>query len=124
MRDTELYRQLLGLTDPWYVDRVELSMEEERVDVWVKHKRGIEWSCPECGRPLRCHDHAAERSWRHLDTCQAKTYLHARIPRVKCPDHGILQVLTPWAEKRSRRRDPTHQLGRSLGNHGACSRSR
>jgi transposase len=30
------------------------------------------------------------------------TYLHARIPRVRCPEHGVLQVRVPWAEPHSR----------------------
>ncbi len=30
------------------------------------------------------------------------SYLHARIPRVACPEHGVLQVEVPWAEARSR----------------------
>jgi transposase len=102
MQDTELYSRLLGLVEPWFVERVELKMDEERVDVWVKHKRGLAWECPECNRILPCHDHAEERSWRHLDTCQVKTFLRARIPRVNCPDHGVVQVRTPWAEPRSR----------------------
>ena len=29
-------------------------------------------------------DHADERTWRHLDTCQFQTHLHAEIPRVQC----------------------------------------
>jgi len=102
MKDTELYRRLLGLEDPWFVDRVELKMDEERVDVWVKHRRGTRWKCPECDQVLACHDHAEERSWRHLDTCQVKTFLRARIPRVNCAEHGVVQVRTPWAESRSR----------------------
>jgi transposase len=102
MKDTELYMRLLGLEAPWFVDRVELDMAQERVDVWVGHKQGIRWKCPECGQILACHDHAEERSWRHLDTCQVKTFLRARIPRVNCPEHGIRQVGTPWAEARSR----------------------
>ena len=47
-------------------------------------------------------DHAAERTWRHLDTCQFQTHLHAKIPRVPCPAHGVKQVRVPWAEPRSR----------------------
>jgi transposase len=47
-------------------------------------------------------DHAAERTWRHLDTCQFQTHLHAEIPRVECPTHGVKQVRVPWAEPRSR----------------------
>jgi transposase len=37
-----------------------------------------------------------------LDTCQYRTWLHARIPRVKCPEHGVKQVHVPWAEPGSR----------------------
>lgn len=28
--------------------------------------------------------------------------LHARIPRVACGEHGVVQVTMPWAEPRSR----------------------
>ena len=37
MRDTELYRQLLGLESPWTVMRVELGVKAQRVDVWAGH---------------------------------------------------------------------------------------
>ena len=43
------------------------------------------------------HDHQ-DRTWRHLDTCQFKTLVHARVPRLKCPTHGIRQLKVPWAE--------------------------
>ncbi|MDQ1306581.1 MAG: hypothetical protein QG671_2413, partial [Actinomycetota bacterium] len=33
MRDTELYRHLLGIQAPWKVGRVELSAADGRVDV-------------------------------------------------------------------------------------------
>jgi transposase len=102
MRDTEFYRQILGLEAPWTVSEVKLDIEAGQVDVWVDHAKGLLWPCPECARELSCRDHAEERVWRHLDTCQFKTLLHARIPRVDCPDHGVGQVTVPWAEPRSR----------------------
>jgi transposase len=102
MRDTELYRQILGIESPWTVSRVELSMEKRRVDIWAEHKASATFSCPECGAKAGLHDHAEERTWRHLDSCQLRTYVHARIPRVSCPTHGIRQVAIPWAEPRSR----------------------
>lgn len=102
MRDTELYQQLLGLAPPWTVDRVELSVRDKRVDVWVAHPRGHRFACPECDRELAVYDHADGRSWRHLDSCQFLTYLHARAPRVDCPEHGVRQVLLPWAGPMSR----------------------
>ena len=102
MRDVELYRHLLGLESPWEVSRVELSAHDERVDVWADHLRGTRWACPECDRELATYDHAEERAWRHLDSCQFLTFLHARPPRVDCPDHGVRQVRLPWAEPMAR----------------------
>ncbi len=102
MQDRELYRHVLGLEDPWQVERVQLDVRGERVDVWAVHEEGLAWPCPECGTALPVYDHAPERVWRHLDTCQFKTFLHARIPRVACPSHGVKQVKVNWAEARSR----------------------
>jgi transposase len=101
MRDTELYRHLLGLEAPWTVAKVELDIKQQRVDVWAEHGEGS-WPCPECSKPLSIYDHAPERAWRHLDSCQFMTYLHARIPRVECSEHGVRQVRVPWAEPKSR----------------------
>ena len=98
MRDTELYRHLLGLESPWEVSRVELSVDDGQVDVWAGHPKRTRWTCPECERVLPTYDHAEERVWRHLDSCQFLTYLHARPPRVDCPEHGVRQVAQPWAE--------------------------
>ena len=102
MRDVELYRHLLGLESPWTVRSVELNVKEQRVDVWASHAEGSRWACPECETELGLYDHAEERVWRHLDSCQFLTYLHAQPPRVQCPQHGVRQVRLPWAEPRAR----------------------
>jgi transposase len=102
MLDTELYRHLLGIESPWKVTKVVLSVREQKVDVWVAHPRGVEWPCPECGVPCHAYDHADERSWRHLDSCQFLTFLHARPPRLECGTHGVRQARLPWAEEHSR----------------------
>jgi transposase len=102
MRDTELYRHLLGLVAPWEVSRVELSVDGGRVDVWAEHPKRTRFTCPGCDLELPVYDHGEERSWRHLDSCAFLTYLHARPPRVECPTHGVRQVALPWAEPMSR----------------------
>lgn len=102
MDSAELYRQLLGLTAPWIVERVELDVAQQHVEVHVGHAPGQRFSCPECGRELSVYDHLGERVWRHLDSCQFLTYLHARAPRVSCPGHGVRQVTLPWAQPGSR----------------------
>src|SRR4030065_245793 len=98
MKDTELYRYLLGILGPWTVERVTLDMENQRVDVLVTHPEGIRWPCPECGAMASLYDHAPERAWRHLDSCQFKTSLHARPPRINCREHGVRQGGLSWAE--------------------------
>ena len=78
--DTELYFHLLGLMTPWRVESIELSVEKLRVDVKVDHPPEGFWQCPPCIPQGALYDHSDERSWRHLDSCQFATYLHARIP--------------------------------------------
>ncbi len=98
----ELFTALLGIRHPWHVDKVVLDLGKNRVDVWVKEVKGLIWKCPHCGERGPLYDHAQERIWRHLDTCQCQTFIHCRLPRIDCPVHGAQQVPAPWAEPGSR----------------------
>ena len=102
MKDTELYAQILGIVAPFHVARVELQVAKGSVGIWVEHDDGTRFMCPECATSCSVYDHAEERTWRHLDTCQLQTLLHARVPRVSCPQHGVRQARVPWAEPKSR----------------------
>ncbi len=77
-------------------------MREEKVDVYLVHVDGALWPCPECGKKLPAYDHKDARVWRHLDTMAFQTWVHARPPRVECPDHGVRQAGVSWAESNSR----------------------
>lgn len=101
MRDVDLYQAVLGITAPWKVTRVELGLEAGQVDVYVEHGPKEQFPCPECGAASPVHDHTPSRTWRHLDTCQYRTLLHAAAPRVKCDKHGVRQASLPWAEPKS-----------------------
>ena len=68
----------------------------------LRHHDMIHWPCPECGAACRLYDHQPERQWRHLDTCQYQTILHAEPPRSECPEHGVKVIRLPWAEPSSR----------------------
>lgn len=110
MKDTELYTRLLGIRRPWYVKEVRLSDSPERIDVYVDHEPGIEMPCPECDDYCPVYDHLSEREWQHLNTCHVPTYIHARLPRVKCKKHGVLCVMSEWSE-------PGSDLTRALECH-------
>ena len=102
MHDKELYSQVLGLASPWKVKEVRLSLEEQRVDIWIEWPEGRKAICPACEKESITYDHAEEREWRHLDTCQFKTVLRCSVPRVKCEEHGVVTMKVPWAEPNAR----------------------
>jgi transposase len=101
MTDVALYTALLHLQEPWYISRLDVDVKAEEVHVFVADRHG-RLPCPTCGASCLAEDHVEERVWRHLDLWQAKTFIHARLPRTRCADHGVLRVSSPWAEPNSR----------------------
>ena len=78
----------LGLSSPWTVTRSEFDAVDGRLDLYVDFPRGSRFACAQCGRDgCAVHD-TKEETWRHLDFFQHRTLLHARTPRVTCPQCG------------------------------------
>jgi len=102
MDDRELYKQILGINEPWRVARVDLDRAASEIHVFLEHDEQTRWRCPECDADCALYDRQPERRWRHLDTCQYRTILHAQPPRSDCPEHGPRVVKLPWAEPGSR----------------------
>ena len=113
MRDHELYATILGVQAPWRVERVELDVPGGAVHVWLARDESATAECPECHTAQTIYEHR-EREWRHLDTCQLQTRIHARLPRVECPTHGVVQSAVPG--RRRTRSSPCCSSGsRSTG---------
>jgi transposase len=101
MRDLELFSRALGLRERWRVVETSFDAEQRRLDLRLDFERGARFACPVCERPdCEVHD-TSEKSWRHLDFFQHQAYLSARVPRVRCPEHGVHQVALPWARESS-----------------------
>jgi transposase len=101
MPDVDLFRRALGLEKPWEVVDVGFDAEQKRLDLRLDFAKGAKFPCPECGRE-GCSVHDTEQhTWRHMNFFEHEAYLHARVPRVKCPEHGVKQVQVPWARSRS-----------------------
>jgi transposase len=98
---TQLYQRILGLSAPWQVSEVNINEINGEVVIRVTHT-GQGLTCPTCKRTGPLHDHASMRRWRHLDTCQMATVIECSIPRVRCDEHGVLQLPVPWAGPKSR----------------------
>lgn len=102
MRDTDLYKTVLGLREPWIIAGVEMDEARETITVRVDIPAGTRFVCPGCqAGDCPVYD-SRTRTWRHLDTCQFKTMIEAPLPRIECPACGVKTISPPWAEGHSR----------------------
>jgi len=93
-----LFAAALGLTPPWQVLDIKFSEPENRLDIWVGFPEKNTFTCPSCGQSDMPIYDTKEKTWRHLNFFQYRTYLHARIPRIKCSTGcKVKQVKPPWA---------------------------
>lgn len=93
-----LFERSMGLDDTWEVTGAwfeEVAGGADELHVRVARVRGKAVPCPECGGRCGVHD-TRERTWRHLDIWQFRTYVHCAVPRADCPEHGVKTVLMPW----------------------------
>ncbi|MGH3739637.1 MAG: ISL3 family transposase [Micromonosporaceae bacterium] len=92
-----VFQAALGITEPWRVTDAAFDPERGRLDLRIDFPRGARFACPEGDEPACAVHDTEQKSWRHLDFFQHQAYLHARVPRVRCPAHGVRQVGVPWA---------------------------
>ena len=90
----------LRLPPEWRVNRTQIYESELRLDVYLE-ATGDRLPCPICQQLVPRYDASKEREWRHMDFWQYHTYIHASIPRVECPEHGVLRVNVPWSRPRA-----------------------
>lgn len=102
MNSKQLYKEMLGLQGSWYIKSVTLSKEIKQVTVEVALRKGLVWADP-TNRTARAHiNDWTERQWRHLDTCQFKTIIKARVPQLKYSDGTVKELPVPWADRYAR----------------------
>lgn len=115
METNDLFSTALQLTDPWYVEKVEFlpsEMKPEELHIHINFRRGATFHffedseddssilVDEDGIPIefKAND-TVERTWRHLNFFQYKTYIHARVPKIRTgKGKGTSStVRVPWA---------------------------
>ena len=115
-----LFERSMGLDDAWEVSGTwfeEVEGGPDELHVRVARRRGHAVPCPECGVPCGARD-ARERTWRHLDIWQFRTYVHCAVPRTDCPEHGAGTVPVPWEVR------PNSHLAALLGDRVLAARVR
>ncbi|MGB7295375.1 MAG: transposase family protein [Candidatus Aminicenantales bacterium] len=88
MTELGLFTVALGFSKPWQVVDLMFSKEDGRLDLWFDFVKGAKFPCS-CGETVEGEVHdTQDRTWRHLNFFQYETYLHARVPRVRCGNCG------------------------------------
>ncbi|MBM7867767.1 ISL3 family transposase [Heliomicrobium gestii] len=98
MNNTDLFQLALGLTPPWLVSETRFNAEAQELHITIDFVPGSSFACPACAEAgCKVHD-TKERSWRHLNFFQHKTFIHAPLPRTKCNRCGAVRQMTaPWS---------------------------
>ena len=97
MESKEIFALGLGITNPWYIDKIALVGEgqHKELHIFLDHEKGALFVLD--GKEFPVYDHQ-ERKWHHLRFFQHECILHARVPRVKRPDGKVRLVEVPWAQ--------------------------
>jgi len=97
----QLFTLALGLTSPWQCTQIQFSQDESMLEIRIDFKKGSKFVCTECKADhLPVYD-TIEKTWRHLNFFQHTCYIHARVPRITCPQCGVHLVIVPWSRKGS-----------------------
>ena len=82
------------------VERAELV--DEVVEIRCRPRIQHRWRCPHCSDRCPGYDKGRERRWRAIDFGRTHVFVVATIPRVRCPEHGVVTAAVPWARHRAR----------------------
>ena len=91
-----IFEILLDFSSEWKVERVAINSENE-VDIFMKFDLE-EYKKNHIADFEFVHDYSDYRRWRHLNILQCKTFINAKIPRVKLKDGKITSVKVPWSD--------------------------
>jgi len=93
----KLFTDALQMKDPLFGKSVQFDSGIGELHIYVDFKKGAHFDCPICSHPgMPVHD-TVEKTWRHLNFFQYKTYIHFRTPRILCPEDGVRMIDVPWA---------------------------
>ena len=100
MRVSAAFSRLLDLTGVWVRGVV---FEPDRVVVTVA-LRARRLHCPKCSYSTRYRESKQHHDsvWRHLDLGRWRLEVHARLRRLRCPEHGVHVEGVPFARDGAR----------------------
>lgn len=94
----DLGKLIVPVNSLWEVKEIKVEHEREEIYVSVEFKHDY---YKYKGKKCALYDKRPARQWRHLDLWQYKTFITARVPRIKTND-GIMSIPVPWSDENER----------------------
>jgi transposase len=99
MKPEELFAQALFIDSPWFVEKIDLNIQNGELNIFIDFERGSEFAYEDHELGIKGKYKAydtAEKTWRHLNFFQYKCFLTAHVPRVDIGNGKVRRVRTPW----------------------------
>jgi transposase len=94
--DNSFFDKLLNFGYNWKVDRVSIN-ELNEIDIFLKFDLAS-YKTEHIETYEFVHDYSKLRRWRHLDIMQYKTFISAKLPRIKHNNSKIKSIEIPWGQ--------------------------
>jgi len=100
----ELFQKAIGLSEPWYIERVEFSKESKQLDIYVTFTKGSTFKYEETdekGKKVISGEfgvyETTQKTWRHLNFFEHECYLHCKVPRLDIGERKTRTYDPPFA---------------------------
>ena len=94
---TDFFNALLSFPSYWEVEKIEHDVHSDEVDIYIKFN-STKYKEDSTENYYGLHDYQGYRRWRHLDILQYKTFIKAKLPRLKGQDGKVTTLQAPWGE--------------------------
>jgi len=92
----DLCTTLLDFPSYWAIEKIEHEIEADNIFIYVKFiTEEYKNEHPELYNGI--HDYSSYGTWRHLDVLQYKTYIKAKLPRIKDSTGKVSTLTPPWS---------------------------
>jgi hypothetical protein len=92
----QLFELALQLDPPRRVVSSDFDLARRRVDLRLDFPAGSRFPCPQCGRAYQAVEFT-EGTSRQLDMMAFEAFVTARLPSIRCGEHGDLALTPSWA---------------------------
>lgn len=96
---TPFLEELLNVSAPWRITDICKSDTDLTILVTIEYAPSSSMKCPECGDVVGSRHDTVNRELRDLNWSTYQVTLHVKVPRIRCPKHGVVRLDVPWVTR-------------------------